>query len=277
MRELGFKKCFVWLVAVIAIGICSFIVVREKESVQRDRDVDRSCLMMPDKVAIGTDRQRYVPPTEAEMREYEHIVEEIVAAYSNRQANLMLECVNHFPPSFYRLRGRDYSKVIRPIDSVWFESWHEQDPEVTSLDSNGVDELLHANLALTKVLGGIMVKSKASDDDLCLLDPRFLELLQSYRDRFRKAGKTECFEVVERYIAEWIEHIESENGFTRAYARKTAKIGQHWIRLGELTPKDIRNQERGSVHELQKRCGYTPKWLDEEFPVLEEKAGKMKE
>ena len=42
-----------------------------------------------------------------------------------------------------------------------------------------------------------------------------------------------------------------------------------------VTEEEMRDSIRGCVYLLQKRCGYTPKWLDEEFPLLsEEKKSK---
>ena len=38
-----------------------------------------------------------------------------------------------------------------------------------------------------------------------------------------------------------------------------------------VTEEEMRDSIRGCVYLLQKRCGYTPKWFVEEFPVIEEK------
>ena len=83
-------------------------------------------------------------------------------------------------------------------------------------------------------------------------------------------------------IAEWYEQIESPQGFTRQYAlhvvdsfllaRKLAPE-QYW-----MSNKWILEEGRAQVMPLI-RLGYTPKWLDGEFPLPPENredAGPMK-
>ena len=271
MRELGFKKCIVWLVVAITIGTCLFIVVREKESVQRDHDVDSSYLMMPDESAISTDRQRYVPPSEGEMREYERIVCEIVSAYSNQQAKLILERVKKLPERFFELRGNDWNQAILPMKRAWFDGWSIGEPTMTFKTSEDLRTWLQANLTFAKAYGTMLSKA-GKMDMLPAFDIWILTGLHAHKEKYVKACKRDYLDVTERFIAAWVEQIESESGFTREYMRWQNRSLGRLVKEGKLTPAKLRQNIRCNAWPLQKRCGYTPKWLDEEFPVLEEKA-----
>ena len=64
--------------------------------------------------------QRYVKPTDEELRAYAGVAEEVVTAYSNGQVSVMQECINRLPKEAYRLRGDDLVKIILPINRLWF-------------------------------------------------------------------------------------------------------------------------------------------------------------
>ena len=94
-----------------------------------------------------------------------------------------------------------------------------------------------------------------------------LKQLQGYRDKFEREGKGEFISTVERLAADWIDQIESEKGFTREYARSQKNGLWRLVEKGELTEEALMANVRSCVQPLKERCGYTPKWLDVEFPA----------
>lgn len=213
--------------------------------------------------------KRYVPPLEGEMREYERIVCEIVSAYSNQQANLILECVKKLPDRFFELRGNDWNQAILPMNRAWFDGWSIGEPTMTFKTCEDLRTWLLANLTFAKVYGTMLSKS-GNMDMLPAFDVWVLTGLQAHKEKYAKACKRDYLDVTERFIAAWVEQIESERGFTREYMRWQNKSLCRLVKEGELTPAKLRQNIRGNVWPLQKRCGYTPKWLDEEFPLLPE-------
>ena len=107
-------------------------------------------------------------------------------------------------------------------------------------------------------------------------DVTILKQLQEYRDKFKREDKNEYLKASERLIAEWIEQIESERGFTREYARSQKRGLWRLVESGETTEEVLMTNVRIFPLLLKERCGYTPKWLDAEFtlPSKDEKDRK---
>lgn len=215
--------------------------------------------------------KRYVPPTAEEMRTYLQIVGDIVAAYSNGQEKAMYEGVARFPKSVYGLRGDDHHKVELPLARMWCN-------ERIRLREDGLKEFasvedfehaMRVSMALARIYGRFIVDSGLTADRyLVSIECETLERLQKYKDKFAREGKSDCLRVTERFLAEWIAQIESNNGFTRVSMRTQEQRLRHFVEIGEATAEVLRRDLRKGVYQLQKFCDYTPKWLDEEFPLL---------
>ena len=129
---------------------------------------------------------------------------------------------------------------------------------------------MRMRLALTVIYGNFKVASKMEGNILVDLDFYTLLQLQKYEAKFRQEGKADFLAAVERLESEWIQQIESEKGFTRTYMRHLKRLSRRFMERG-VTEEEMRDSIRCRVELLQKWCGYTPKWLDEEFSVIEEK------
>ena len=91
-----------------------------------------------------------------------------------------------------------------------------------------------------------------------------LRLLKEYRKKFGEEGRRELEACADRLIAEWVAFIESDAGYSHAYAR-------------HIFPRNLRIHEQDGHRredavmitrlcasmELEQFGGYTPKWLDE--------------
>ena len=212
--------------------------------------------------------QHYVKPTEDELRSYAGIAEEIVTAYSNGRVSAMQEWVNRFPKEAYRLRGDDLVKILQPVNRLWVRECGRIDCRREFATPVEFEQQMEMRLALTKIYGNFIVDSgETAVSELGTFDVTILKQLQEYRDKFEREGKSEFFPVTERLIAEWIEQIESERGFTREYARSQRNGLWRLVERGEVTEEVLMANVRIYPLLLKERCGYTPKWLDEEFPV----------
>lgn len=262
------KLCTLFLVVIACAATLALVRgIFKSSSVCRGEDAmaSRATADVPSLV------KRYVPPTEAEMREYERIVCEIVSAYSNQQAKLILERVKKLPERFFELRGNDWNQAILPMKRAWFDGWSIGEPTMTFKTSEDLRTWLQANLTFAKAYGTMLSKA-GKMDMLPAFDIWILTGLHAHKEKYVKACKRDYLDVTERFIAAWVEQIESESGFTREYMRWQNRSLGRLVKEGKLTPAKLRQNIRCNAWPLQKRCGYTPKWLDEEFPVLEEKA-----
>ena len=218
--------------------------------------------------------RQYVPPTAEEMSIYLQVVGDIVSAYSNGQEKAMYDGVARFPKSVYDLRGDDHHRVELPLARMWCNEQirFRKDGLKEFASAEDFERAVRVSMALARIYGRFMVDSELEVHTIVSIECEMLECLQKYKDKFVREGKSDCLQATERLLAEWIAQIESENGFVRAYMRSQDQ-GLRRMRLverGETTENELRRCVRGGVYPLQKLCGYTPKWLDEEFPLLPE-------
>ena len=222
--------------------------------------------------------KRYVPPTAEEMRTYLQIVGDIVTAYSNGQEKAMYEEVARFPKSVYDLRGNDHHKVVHPLKQAWCHGRIRlrEDGLKEFASAEEFEHAMRVSMALARIYGRFIVDSGfAVDCDLMTIESETLESLQKYTDKFAREGRADCLRATERLLAEWIAQIESSNGFTRVCMRTQEQRLRHFVEIGEATAGELRRDLRKGAYQLQRFCGYTPKWLDEEFPLQsEEKESK---
>ena len=215
--------------------------------------------------------KRYVPPTAEEMQAYQEVAREIVSAYSNGLLSAMREWAGRFPAEAYKLGHKDSSKIIYPVERAWRCEHRLHKPLEEFATPDAFEHAMRMRLALTVIYGNFKVASKMGDNFLIDLDFYTLQQLQKYEAKFKREGKADFLAAAERLEAEWILQIESEKGFTREYMRSLKVLGRDLLEMGRVTEKDVSDTIRGCVYSLQKRCGYTPKWFVEEFPVIEEK------
>lgn len=217
--------------------------------------------------AGGAVRQ-YAKPTAEELRSYVDIAEGIVTAYSNGQVSVMQELGGRFPKKAYRLRGNDLVKILLPINRLWFHECERVNRRRKFATSGEFERQMGMFLGLTKLYGNFIVDSgETAVAELGTFEITILKQLQEYRDEFEREGKSEFLSAVERLIADWVEQIESERGFTREYARSQKNGLWRLVERGEVTEAKLMENVRICPLLLKERCGYTPKWLDVEFPA----------
>ena len=106
----------------------------------------------------------------------------------------------------------------------------------------------------------------------CIEEFSFLRF-KNYKEKFHSEGKKDLEQVAQRFMDLWIAHIESPEGFTRiglrGLVRQRTELDEA-VRPGSgVSQKAIIEFGRGMARGLV-RCGYTPKWLDVDFPPLPE-------
>lgn len=98
---------------------------------------------------------------------------------------------------------------------------------------------------------------------------------RKYKEKFHAEGKNDLEQVAQRFMDLWIAHIESPEGFTRiglrSLVRQRTELDEAIRPGGGVSHEDVIEFGRGMTRGLIS-CGYTPKWLDKEFPPLEEKS-----
>ena len=221
-----------------------------------------------DKVSL----MKYVPPTDGERRQYMRIVGDLVSAYSNHNEMAIVELSDRFSSVVFRLRDKDHQDFIYPIGKVWTDEWSKNNVVKEFASVSEFKSNVRSFAALSRVYGSLIVESGLSANDvLVLIDCGVLERLQKYLDDYTRKGQKDYVVAAEDLISEWKFQIESERGFTREYLRSQNRGLAPLVKKGELTEAKFRECVRGCASPLLRFCGYTPKWLDEEFPLSEER------
>ena len=250
--------------AVIAV-LAAWTLVRGRDARRRSGCAPSDCVDKS-RCEIAT---RRVSPTDDELRAYLRIMQEVVNAYSNCQIEAMIESMRQLPSKAYQLIEKDHLKLEIPINQIWRGDWVLNRGIREFASEEEFDRQMKRSLAIAKLYGEFLVESgRIADEILVTIDWIALKRLQTYREGFKRDGKTDCLQSAERLLADWIEQIESKKGFTRTYMR-AQKVGlRHFVKTGELSEERSVQYVRDYVRPLQDRCGYTPKWLDAEFPSV---------
>ena len=129
-----------------------------------------------------------------------------------------------------------------------------------------------ANTEVSMFFGMLYARGREFDVLTCLEELSFLRF-RKYKEKFHTEGKKDLEQMAQRFMDLWIAHIESPEGFTRiglrALVRKGTELSEAMRPGSGLPQKSVIEFGRGMARGLI-RCGYTPKWLDKDFPPLPE-------
>lgn len=207
------------------------------------------------------------------------IYAEIVQAYSNRQVNVLSEWRRNLPGKVERISPGDmrriefrFSRIL--CDEVICKLKRKEDPQSILAEYQSVvnfSQSVGAMLAFAGIYGDVRLRRREFGGWFDELEALVVCRLTSYRDCFHKAGRTELAQAAEHFLAEWIDQIESPNGYTKAlllqriaYVRKWGdRLMEH---CGQTWEEISQNSVRQTTHTLI-CAGYTPMWLDE-FKVI---------
>lgn len=213
--------------------------------------------------------ERCIIPASDELESYLRVMQEVANAYSNRQIEAMFKSVKQLPSKAYQLRENDHLKLEMPINQIWRDDWVVNKGVKEFASEEEFDCQMKRSLSIAKLYGEFLLTSgRIADEILVTIDWIALKRLQTYRDEFKRAGRADYLRFAECLLTVWIEQIESEKGFTRSYMRSQKAKLKYFLKTGELTEEKLVAYVRDYVRPLQERCGYTPKWLDAEFPLL---------
>ena len=140
-------------------------------------------------------------------------------------------------------------------------------------DFNNVDEFERfawANTDVAMFYGSLYVRGREFEILTCIEEFSFLRF-RKYKEKFHAEGKKDLEQMAKRFMDLWIAHIESPEGFTRiglrGLTRQRTELDEA-VRPGCGVSKEAVNTFGRGITMGLVRCGYTPKWLDKEYPPL---------
>lgn len=214
-------------------------------------------------------------PTEIESNALAQAFKEIAEAYTNGSLSALIERMSAVPTVITNVAQSVFVEVLRPLCTSFGECFSvvrqvRVKGKVVSLKSNvrdftdvkEFDDFAKRNIEVTRFLGEIEIKRGAASGYLVYLDKQVLKSLNKYREKFRNEGKSDLVARADDFIRQWHEQIESEKGYTRSHVRFQVKLQMSGGRSRASAVAFARHFVAGIV-----AVGYTPKWLDEEFPL----------
>ena len=213
----------------------------------------------------------WVVPDAAQKEDLELIYADIVAAYTNGDVLAMKKQMSRLPKVHYQLQWQAAHGVAAAFSTALNESFLCLRQLRDFSDVEEFERYLRAGLEATRFYGEADIRRRSFDFPVGL-EYLALMTLKRYCKKFHDAGRDDFEKVAQQYLEYWIARIESTDGLTRQCAWHT--FNYHTLYLRVVKPESALTDAQGAQLARQTasgliHCGYTPKWLDEEFPLPE--------
>ena len=214
------------------------------------------------------------------IQELKKIFANVTEAYTNGQFEVARRRLAEIPDDFLTLLYDPYREVTALLgvpfnDDFMFALSLKDFSNIKAFTS-----YMRLNFELARFFNDADVKR--GSPVRMVYDWRMLYRLRCYMKKFSVEGKTELERAARACYDEWCEQVESKDGYTRrhmwAYVDQCLYTRKRWPEFW-ASNRQIMKAVRHEADSLIKRGGYTPKWLDEEFPPPpeEESASPKKE
>lgn len=223
--------------------------------------------MVPDGASTILREPKQMPISEEHKSSLKAIYECLVAAYSNGQFKVVEEWEDRLPLMVESLTDGDFKYVESGFYGVLAgELSGKRVPLRNFVDVKGLDERARTDLSAMKLYGKVCWRRRSYGDYACRLEALALRRLWNYREKFVAERRPEFIMKVDAFIEEWIDHIESPRGFSRAealYWMEFSKMWGHDASGKSQTWEHLRDKAIAQGSEWLVRVGYHPKWADE--------------
>lgn len=219
---------------------------------------------------------KYYPldiPSEAERASLAEIYGTAVRAYSNGQVAVIRQCETLISNRVVNLDHFVYASLSEGAVQLLYGNFllSKNLKKIEDFPTHeALSDYLDVNLALVRFLGMAAAERLERENYVNGWEGLALRNIKEYKKRANFLGMHEHERIVDGFLAKWISLIESEKGLTRMKIRRYMPAMHVRARMvGDVSPAQVVKAVRWHALSLI-NCGYTPKWLDEEFPLLPE-------
>ena len=278
MVQVSLKKvgCLAGLLALVLL-VGAFIVLFT--DIGR-HDHAANARKQPDPLDVA-ELHRFAPPDKvvtldsAQKAELRRVFADIVQAYSNRQVEVLREWRRKLPERVELISRNDFDDITRPLSRIVYDETHVKRNKKLCENSRGEEYRSVAGferyadtlMAIVLVYGDVRLRRRNLGGLFEELEALMFARLKSYRDDFRTVGRTDMERAAERALAEWIDQIESGNGYTKTCVVMSVASYRVWgDRVMEECSQTWEEVSQNAVRQFTYGlilAGYTPKWLDE--------------
>jgi len=266
------------VILILILIVLSLLVSDRYPDLLAKSDNDPDAAVVNDQSFREMYSSRSVEISAAQERGILNCYREITKAYEASDVSEVGNCIARLPEVCSRLdwatRRRVESPLVKSFEDKFLYCEQLQEFET----SENLEEYLLTNFRVARFFGTLYGEEKQFDSQ-SLIEGRVYVVLKRYLEKYSNESKFEFTAVIGRYISEWERQIESPAGFTYSGVRRMVGLNTEYaemIRPGSgMKTADAMVMAHSLVKGLIK-AGYTPKWLDREFPLPNEDTVKNK-
>ena len=206
-----------------------------------------------------------VPPSDDRQAELRAVYGEIVRAYRARDVQTLRDWERRLPEVVVGDGGAAFWKEEKPVFRILFETYCLRESLSEYADAESFIRDVESELALVRIWGNSRRVQKDLEKMFGELEARVYGRLVAYRDEFGRRGRADLERVADKFVREWCERIDSDEGYTKTLMDYMIANEMLWgwelIEKMNITWDTVVSGAVQQVTAPLARVGYRPRWL----------------
>lgn len=267
---------FALFLVAFSVGLIAMAVLLQLSNHRLRADLKQKCEECK-KAVTGSSYMDVHAGTYAEDLMFIRSCNDILAVVSNGRCAALRDYADVISRSGTLPRIGCCGKVEGALAETFYDSFLRRNTHFKKFENLvALESYLRINFDLMVHYGGLDIRN-GDWEVLSAKEYLALKTLNYYKRKFQDERNAEFEHAVDSCLKLLIEHIESPYGFTRISARHMIWMNTdlaNAMKPGKGVSRESAMKIGRAVAQGLVRCGYTPKWLDEEFPIQKTKASE---
>ena len=207
------------------------------------------------------------PVDETRKAEIKALCNAVCVAYSNCEYGVIAKFEDELPQVLESLPDNEFAQVTAGVYKLLSNELSGKHTTPHRFDDlENFSSRAKTDIAAMRLYGKVCLRRRAGGDISCRLEALLLKRLTSYREFFAAEGRAEFVRIADEFVSEWICHIESSQGFSRAEALYWLEYSRRWGQDAHGKQEEwavLRNKAIRQGAKWLVNVGYTPKWIKE--------------
>lgn len=261
-----FLLCALSCIGLVLVWVCLRIAL-QKEQQREEGELRQRRAEWSRKYSSELHREAV---SEGEAKALKGLYAEIACAYTNVQPGVMLDCIGALSNRVRNIPDNLFTEMERLVYVPFVHGFCEMRSLEAFHDAEAFERYAAVNCEMAKFISRMCFQRKDYwDAHLLIVECQTFAKLRKYAEVFDREGRSGLAEVANRYLGSWVDFIESDEGISRVLARN--QYEQH-MALNVREERQVITHEHATrlaraMAEPLKKKGYTPKWVDAEFPA----------
>ena len=201
-----------------------------------------------------------IPVTPAQSNAIAVAFARMAEVYERDDGEAMLAVMEDIPDVVTNMPDQALALATKPVQSALARRFIHAESLFEFSSRLDFERFGRSNMEAVRCLGNLYLRRGGDCELLFVYDSQTLKQLMRYKDMFHAKNMLDCEQTADKLIADWVDQIESKDGFTRRYM--WFQVDLQWPRYheGKMTIDDLSKSVKSYADGLI-RIGYTPKWL----------------